>query len=266
MTQRLCLALVAALICLLAPAAASAADPMEKVWKYGSGDGAGQVAVRAGEGGTFTGTVIRRIFFSTCPHEVGEIMWTEIRKQPDGSYWGKHQWFNTSDCSPIGRGNTAFRILSRPDGKVFLRVCFANPNNPSKQPTIAADGTSANTDTSCDDSDLVGELPPGTPKVDAIAVLPKQGKKKCMSRRAFKIRLKEPPGDALVTALVFVNGRRVATRSGKRVTATVSLKGLPKGRYTVRIVATTVLGKTIKGTRRYKTCTKRQRNRSRSPI
>ena len=41
---------------------------------------------------------------------------------------------------------------------------------------------------------------------------------------------------------------------GKRVTAPVDLRGLPKGRYKVEIRITTSTGRVIKGTRRYRTC------------
>jgi hypothetical protein len=41
--------------------------------------------------------------------------------------------------------------------------------------------------------------------------------------------------------------------------ARINLRGLPKGRYTVRITATTVLGRTITGKRRYRTCARGRR-------
>ena len=68
-------------------------------------------------------------------HAVGERMWTQLRPQADGQYWGKHQWFNTSTCEPLPTlGNTAFRALKKPDGQTFLRVCFAGPEPESLSP------------------------------------------------------------------------------------------------------------------------------------
>jgi hypothetical protein len=164
-----------------------------------------------------------------------------------------------SSCAPIAqRGNTAFRVLLRPDGARFLRVCFAAPERLDLQPKIAPDGTSTDTTVACSDSDLVGPLPAGTPKIDQIATLPKQGKRQCLSRRSFTIRLKEPKGDALDTAAVFLSGKRVAVRRGDRITAPINLRGLPKGRYTVKIIAKTVLGRTINGSRKYRTCAKKR--------
>ena len=43
----------------------------------------------------------------------------------------------------------------------------------------------------------------------------------------------------------------VKTLSGKRVRSRVNLKGLPRGRYTVRVEVTTTLGERIVTTRRY---------------
>lgn len=253
-----CLLPAAVLLAIGAPPAGAAAD-IEAVWSF---DG-GEVAVEARGDGSFTGTVIRPTRFAECVHPTGELMWDGVRPQGDGSYWGGHQFFRRSDCEASGRGNTAYRVLAKPDGGRFLRVCFAPPETPSVQPTIAPDGTSANATSGCRDSDLVSELRAGKPRLKDIAVLPKKG---CRSRRAFRIRLKEPAGDALASAKVTVNGRRVAVRKGERLTAPVDLKGLPRGRYTVRIVAKTVLGRTIKGKRVYRTCTKKRRSRSRSRV
>lgn len=245
------------------PAAAAASDAIQAVWSFGGG----QVAVETAPDGSLKGTVIRETTLAECPHPVGEVMWENLRLQPDGQYWGGHQWFRNGTCEPIERrGNTAYRVLGRPDGSRFLRVCFSPPENPEQQPKIAPDGSSTDVGRSCVDSDLVSELSEKTPKLQEVAKLPKPGKKGCLSRRSFKIKLKEPRGDALASATVFVNGKRVRVARGKRLTAPVNLKGLPKGRYTVRIIATTVRGKTIKGSRKYRTCTKRVRGKSRSKV
>ena len=251
MHRRLTLLVMLGALLVMPSAASGQGADIEGVWSFSGG----QVVVKAQPDGTFLGTVIRATTFANCPHRPGEEMWTGVRRQPDGQYWGGHQWYNNADCSPTpGRGNTAFRVLSRPDGATFLRVCFAAPERPDLQPTIAPDGTSANTTTACDDSDLVSPLPTAEPKITSVATLPKQGKRKCLSRRSFRIRLKEPRGDALESAVVYLRGKVVARRSGARLTAPIILRNLPRGRYTVRIVAKTVLGRTMKGSRRYRTC------------
>ena len=254
MRHGLRLLVIGTLLALPSTAAAQGAD-VEGIWGFESG----QVAVQAESGG-FVGTIIRPTRFSACVHPSGERMWTGITPQPDGQYFGKHQWFNTSDCSYLPNlGNIAMRVLARPDGQKFLRVCFAPPEEPATQPTIAPDGSSANANRGCNDSNLVAPLPQGRPTVSQIVTLPRQGRRRCLSRRSFTIRLREPRGDALATASVFVNGRRVETRRGERITAPINLRGLPRGRYTVRITARTVLGRSISGTRRYRTCTPKRR-------
>ena len=264
MTRRLTLLLAIAAGMLAAPSTASAQADIEAIWSFSGG----QVAVQAQPDGSFIGTVIRPTTLANCPHRNGEQMWIEVRPQPDGQYFGKHQWLNNSDCSPTpSRGNTAYRVLARPDGAKYLRVCFAAPERPELQPTIAPDSTSANTTTECSDSDLVSPLPQSKPAITTIATLPKQGRKKCLSKRSFRIRLKEPPGDALESARVFVNNKRVGpVRTGDRLTAPVDLRNLPRGRYTVKITAQTVLGRTISGTRKYRTCARKRRGSNRTPV
>ena len=253
---------VALLLMTASGASAQTAD-VEGVWTFGGG----QVAVQDAGDGTYKGTVIRETTLATCPHPVGETMWTEMRPQPDGQWFGKHQWFSNADCSPVDRGNTAFRVLPDGEGGRFLRVCFAAPERPDLQPTIAPDGSSANTTTDCDDSEFVRPIPPGKPSIKQIATLPSQGKKQCLSKRKFKIRLKEPAGDALESAAIRLNGKVIRRRkAGDRITAPIRLTGLPKGRYTVKIVARTVLGKRIAGTRKYRTCVPKRSSKRRIRI
>ena len=51
-----------------------------------------------------------------------------------------------------------------------------------------------------------------------------------------------------------VNKKRVKTLKGKRITAGVDLRGLPKGKFTVTVSARTTDGRTVKETRKYRTC------------
>ncbi len=78
--------------------------------------------------------------------------------------------------------------------------------------------------------------------------------KACVSRRLFKIRLRVPKSANVVQADVRVNGKRVAVRRGDRLRSTVDLRSLPKGRFSVQIVLKLKNGKTVNGTRRYRTC------------
>lgn len=76
----------------------------------------------------------------------------------------------------------------------------------------------------------------------------------CVSRRAFRIRLRTRDGAAVRKAVVTVAGKRVKVRRGHRLTAPVDLRGLPAGRVVVRIRLVTIDGRVITGRRLYHTC------------
>jgi hypothetical protein len=85
--------------------------------------------------------------------------------------------------------------------------------------------------------------------------------RRCTSHRRFRIRLRAPRGQRLRSASVFVNGRRVRVLHGRRLRAPVDLRGLPRGRFTVRVTARTLSGRSVSETRRYRTCTRRAARR-----
>lgn len=261
--RSLLVSLVILLACAALPAAAQAADPIEGTWSFNGGE----ITLLAQPDGSFRGTVVKATTFDTCPHAVGEYIWTDVRQQPDGQYWGGHQWLN-SDCSPASIGRNAWRLLQNEQGETFLRVCFASQSS-GLQPKIAPDGTATDTAASgepCVDSTLLAPPPAAPPSFRETVVLPKPGARKCLSKRSFRIRLKEPKGDALNSASVFVRGKRVRTVKRDRISAPITLTGLPKGRYTVKITAKTVLGRTISGSRKYRTCTKKRRGSNTGPL
>jgi hypothetical protein len=76
--------------------------------------------------------------------------------------------------------------------------------------------------------------------------------------RLFEIHLAEPKYDPFKTVVVTIKGRKVKTvHRGNYVVATVNLKGLKQGTFTVKIHATTVLGHQLSGSRTYHTCAKK---------
>jgi hypothetical protein len=262
------LALAAAALLLAAtatsPGARAAASPsIEGVWSFNDG----QVAIQSEPDGTFTGTVVAPIKFALCSHSSGERIWTQIRQQPDGSYWGLHQWyFQTSACVPNPQlGPTAWRVLETSGGVRYLRVCFSSPG--TSQPMIAPDGSSSDVTYGCLNSALVAPLPVqratgegGTPTGAGGAegfkqVVSTPSTKRCFSRRIFQIHLTEPRYDPLEEVVVKLSGHRVAVRRRKgRFVATIDLRGLPRGAFTVVIRTTTVLGHHLSGRRTYHTC------------
>jgi hypothetical protein len=90
------------------------------------------------------------------------------------------------------------------------------------------------------------------PKFASLVTLPSA--KACVSRRKFSIRLQVPKGSAVTSAEVKVNGKSAAVRRGARLRSTVNLTQLPKGRFRVDIVLKLADGRTVKGTRSYRTC------------
>jgi hypothetical protein len=72
-----------------------------------------------------------------------------------------------------------------------------------------------------------------------------------------RIRIRQPRGDAIVSAQVHVNGRRVRRVSRSELDRPVVLRRLPRGRYRVRVALRTATGAAIRGTRTYRTCAAR---------
>jgi uncharacterized protein len=103
----------------------------------------------------------------------------------------------------------------------------------------------------CSAAELSG--PPGP--VDQSAAPPPNAPADCVDRRKFAFRIGQPRGGRIVRATAYVNGRKVKTVRGKRVTRLI-LSKLPKGNFTVRIVAAHSSGKKTISVRRYRGCNK----------
>jgi hypothetical protein len=83
--------------------------------------------------------------------------------------------------------------------------------------------------------------------------------RRCASRRSFSIRLR-PANVKLRSAVVTVDGSKISShRSGGRLVAAIDLRNKAKKRYTVKVVAKTADGRTIRETRRYRTCTAKRK-------
>jgi hypothetical protein len=78
----------------------------------------------------------------------------------------------------------------------------------------------------------------------------------CADRRRFRFKLHQPPRQRVVRVEVYVNGKRRVRRRAKRI-ASVAIAPLPsRGRFVVRIVATTDRGRRVISTRTYRDCRK----------
>jgi alpha-glucosidase (family GH31 glycosyl hydrolase) len=83
-----------------------------------------------------------------------------------------------------------------------------------------------------------------------------QAPRGCVDRRKFSFRIHQPAaGGRIVRVVAYVNGRRVKAKRGRRVTR-LTLRRLPKGRFTVRIVALSSSGARTVSVRRYRGCRK----------
>jgi hypothetical protein len=237
----------ASAVALAAPAQAAA--QIEGSWLFESG----QVLVEATGPGTFKGTVVKPTRFTACTHPVGQVMW-QI-SGAGASYTGTHIWY-TSECAENPGGQSTWQIISTDPANYALRFCTVEPG---RGPPIFDPATGAPIGaTRC--HDLKRILPPQpAPTFQSVVSLPK-ATSRCRSRRTLRIRLREPSADPLVRAAVRVTGRRVRVVVGKRLTAPVDLRNLPRGRYRVKISATTASGRVLRGTRRYRTCMPRRRS------
>lgn len=161
---------------------------------------------------------------------------------------------NAINCCPTHNS------FQEPPSGSALKVAERDSSVPPAPETLFADGQISGG----------GIVPPGTsptpPAFGPGGVVVAPSNKRCVSRRKFRIRLRQPRRAKLVGATVKVNGRTVATRRGRRVTAPVDLRGLPRGRFTVSITILLDDGRIIRGTRRYRTCEKKRLGRRPPPV
>jgi hypothetical protein len=233
---------------------ARADSPIEGVWSFNGG----RIAVQEQQPGVFSGTVVAATTFSLCAHPEGEQIWTGMTRQPDGSYWGNHQWFfETSECvrNPA-LGQTAWRVLQKAEGR-YLRACFSEPGS-NLQPTIAADGTVANATFGCVDSALVSVLP----EVSAAAAsrfihLPDNDG--CLSRRRLRVRIDDPKNDPVKRVVVTARGGGVKVlaklhETKKGFVAILRLGKIPTDTFVVKVRLTTLLGEHLTSRQVYHRC------------
>jgi len=237
-------------------------SPIEAVWAFNGGE----VAVVRQADGAYAGIVDAPTTFARCSHPVGEQMWSRMRLQPDGSYWGLHQWFFESEPCQLNPtlGPSAWRVMTATNGSRYLLVCFSAPG--STQPTIAASGATEHVTYRCYESAQLAPIPVQSSAATAAArfkdavTLPSN--RRCLSTRVFRIHLHNPPFDPIKEAVVRLHGRRFAVlRRGANYSSTISLRGLPRGTFTVMIRITTVLGHHLSGSRSYRTCVSRRHTR-----
>ncbi len=101
---------------------------------------------------------------------------------------------------------------------------------------------------------------PVTPPLPSVTSLIEQPPaKRCVSRRRLRLHVKRALRDQVASVTVFVNGKRKTRVVGRKLALPVDLRGLPKGRFTVRLEIALKDGRTAHDTRKYRTCAPRKR-------
>lgn len=211
-----------------------------------------------------TGTFGVKSFSVTCTDLAGNsaaktVQYTVISRPPDVSITVPKDGATYDQAQVVA----ATYACTDPDGASDLKSCTraggaTGPVDTSKGGTFAftvnAEDLAGNTATKTVHYSV---RPKATAPAAGVSPASKPGAKKvCTSRRQFRIRVRKLRGGVhALSATVFVNGKKTLTRKGKRVTAMVTLKGLKKGQYRVKINVKYSNGKVLSYTRKFKTCT-----------
>jgi hypothetical protein len=236
--------------------ASSGGNPIEGVWSFSGG----AVAIQALGDGSYQGTVVNPTKFAVCTHPAGQVMWTAMEEQADGSFWGLHTWFRGGakcDENPL-RGLSAWRVLVGADGTRHLSVCFSRPGDGSQPRIDAAGKCTGGTFGPAIESSPLAPLPGSDPQhgpvsFERVVSLPDNAS--CLKRKYLKIRIKNPRYDPLREVLIKVNGRKAKLVVGtEKLKKPIVVGNLPEGRIRIQIVATTVLNERLTGTKKYTRC------------
>jgi len=118
-----------------------------------------------------------------------------------------------------------------------------------------SEGTTAGADRTFTTAALPAATPTPTPTPQAKVTVSLASNKKCLRSRSTSLRVKIATGGTITAVEVYVNKKRV-----KRVTKAADLKKaikvskLPKGGYTLEVRVKTKDGRTVKSSKKYRTC------------
>jgi hypothetical protein len=118
---------------------------------------------------------------------------------------------------------------------------------PSVDDALANSGTTVTTTTTT-------TTPAPAPVSGSSSVVSIQKSTTCESRRTISVGLKAPKGKTFSQVKILLRGKTLKTLKGSAIRTKVSLKGLPRGRFTLQVKATTTDGKHYNSTRHYVTC------------
>jgi hypothetical protein len=231
--MRVLLALLVAASFAVACSTAQAASSIEGRWSYSGGE----VLVRSTGTDTYTGTVVREVNTSPCRHPAGEVIWAINDTGEPDLYRGGQTFRDAADCAIAPDRGFARWVV---DGD-RAELCLVPPDDVARRPE-------------CERITRRGGQR-STPSFASTVVLPST--KRCRRDRSLRIRIRQPRGDAIVSALVHVNGKRVKSVPRSELDRPIVLRRLPKRRYRVRVTLQTATERTIRGTRTYRTCASR---------
>jgi hypothetical protein len=258
--QSLSLAIAATILLLtVGVATAAATSTIEGVWSFNGG----QIAIQPEGNGKFEGVVVSPTKFAVCTHPDGQKIWSGMTLQPDGSYWGFHQWYKTTESASCTinptLGPTAWRVLEEANGSRTLRVCLSSPG--TAQPHIPLGSAGVGATYGCTSSAMTAPLATsGVGSFKEVVTLPSN--KKCFSARKFQIHIQDPKLDPFKSVVVTLRGHKIkVVHRGSTYIATINLKKLPLGAFTIKVTATTVRGHRVSGHRTYHTCAKHPKHR-----
>jgi hypothetical protein len=182
----------------------------------------------------------------------GKQVTSPFRLTPQGQALGFEDAPNGIGASDDINCCPTHNSFEEPPAGSALQVAERDSSVPPAPETLFAQGT------------ISGGTIVNKPTFGRVVGLPSN--RRCVSRRKFRIRIRQPGEIQIQAALVFLNGRklRVLTRNvfrKKRKVANVDLRGLPRGTFKVRIVVLTTDGTTLRGTRKYRTCTKKRQSK-----
>ena len=209
---------------------AHAAASIEGTWAY---DG-GQVVVASAGPEQYQGTVVRKIRSKPCSHKTGEVIWAINDSGEADVYRGGQTFRDPASCA-IGPERGFARWTVSADS---AELCFVAPGDDASPPT-------------CETITRLAQTRSAARFADAV-ILPST--RRCRTRRTLRIQLRQPRGDAIVSAQVSVDDKRAAIVPRARINRPIVLRGLPKGRYTVWITLRTAMQQTLRGSRRYRGC------------
>jgi hypothetical protein len=113
------------------------------------------------------------------------------------------------------------------------------------------------TDHSCDLSpSTAGPPPPPGVTIDVLPSAPAANLRRvgCVARRSLVFRIRQRGRVRLRSAAIYINGKRVKTVRGRALTGRIVLRRIPRGRFTLKVVARTTKGKKLTTRKRYRNC------------